>query len=76
MVVSAVALEHNDTIQVLSDAPGRARRFSILIGHWANVRGCARASAVTGRVVEELRRLGVRAEVVVVRHSYAAEVLS
>jgi type IV pilus biogenesis protein CpaD/CtpE len=76
MVIKAVAVEQNKTIEVLSDAPGRARRFHIKIGNWRNVRGSVRATAIGARVIEELKKLGVRAEIFVVRTSYSAVVLA
>ena len=76
MVIKAVALERRktQTIEVLSDAPGRAHRFFIRIGNWCRVEGAVRAEAITARVIEELRRLGVRAELVVVRCQYMPSV--
>ena len=70
MVIKAVAVERNNSIEVLSDAPGRARRFHIKIGTWCKVRGAVRATAISEKVMEELKRLGVRAEIFVVRCSY------
>ena len=72
MVIRAVAVEWNGAIEVQSTAPGRARRFSVRIGTWCNVRGSNRAEAMTARVLEELRRLGVRDPCISIRAQYKA----
>lgn len=65
-VVHAAAVELGGRVSVLSDAPGRARRFDFDVKAW-RVTGRERAIAIGARVELELRRRGARWETLSVR---------